>query len=169
MFIIMFIGGCAGSTTGGVKIFRLILLFRGSRSQIKKLTQPHGVFVTTFNQKTVSEDTFSSVMGFFFMYILIFIISAGTAAYISIPKEAAPDVDIPIIVLVNKSSASASEIVAGALQDLDRAVILGQRTFGKGLVQSVRALSDGSGLTVTVAKYLTPNGRDINKFGIEPL
>ena len=84
MFIIMFIGGCAGSTTGGVKIFRLILLFRGSRSQIKKLTQPHGVFVTTFNQKTVSENTFNSVMGFFFMYILIFIISASLLSFLGL-------------------------------------------------------------------------------------
>ena len=76
MFMIMFIGGCAGSTTGGVKIFRLLLLFRAALSQIKKLTHPHGVFVTTFNQKTVAEDTFNSVMNFFFMYILIFIFAS---------------------------------------------------------------------------------------------
>ena len=76
MLIIMFIGGCAGSTTGGIKIFRLQLLFRGARTQIKKLTHPHGVFITSFNNKTVEEDTFNSIMGFFFMYILIFIIAA---------------------------------------------------------------------------------------------
>ena len=76
MFIIMFIGGCAGSTTGGVKIFRLQLLFRAAQTQIKKLIHPHGVFVTFFNQKSVAEDTFSSIMGFFFMYILIFILAA---------------------------------------------------------------------------------------------
>ena len=76
MFIIMFIGGCAGSTTGGVKIFRLQLLFRGAQTQIKKLIQPHGVFVATFNQKSVSEDTFNSIMGFFFMYILIFFLGS---------------------------------------------------------------------------------------------
>ena len=51
MIIIMFIGGCAGSTTGGIKIFRLQLLFRGIKTQIKKLTQPHGVFITSFNNK----------------------------------------------------------------------------------------------------------------------
>jgi len=76
MIIIMFIGGCAGSTTGGIKIFRLQLLFRGSRTQIKKLTQPHGVFLTSFNGRSVSDEAFNSIMGFFFMYILIFIFAS---------------------------------------------------------------------------------------------
>ena len=84
MFIIMFIGGCAGSTTGGVKIFRLQLLFRAAQSQIKKLTQPHGVFVTSFNQKSVAEDTFYSIMGFFFMYILIFILTAILLSFLGL-------------------------------------------------------------------------------------
>ncbi len=74
----------------------------------------------------------------------------------------------PLVVLVNEGSASASEILAGALQDNNRAVLVGQKTFGKGLVQSVRGLSDGSGMTVTIAKYLTPRGRDIHKHGIDP-
>ncbi len=76
MMIIMFIGGCAGSTTGGIKIFRLQILFRGAISQIKKLTQPHAVLVMRFNGKTVNENTYNSVMGFFFMYIFLFILSA---------------------------------------------------------------------------------------------
>ncbi|MCP9891017.1 PDZ domain-containing protein [Cyanobium sp. Aljojuca 7D2] len=74
----------------------------------------------------------------------------------------------PLVVLVNEGSASASEILSGALQDNQRAVLVGQKTFGKGLVQSVRGLSDGSGMTVTIAKYLTPSGRDIHKHGIDP-
>ena len=74
----------------------------------------------------------------------------------------------PLVVLVNEGSASASEIVSGAIKDNLRGKLVGKKTFGKGLVQSMRSLVDGSGLTVTVAKYLTPNGIDINKFGIKP-
>jgi len=74
----------------------------------------------------------------------------------------------PLVVLVDKGSASASEILSGALQDNKRAVLVGSKTFGKGLVQSVRPLEDGSGVAVTIAKYLTPNGSDINKAGIKP-
>ncbi|MFB8791291.1 MAG: S41 family peptidase [Potamolinea sp.] len=76
--------------------------------------------------------------------------------------------DKPLVVLVDGGSASASEILSGALQDNKRATLVGTQTFGKGLVQSVRPLGDGSGLAVTIAKYLTPNGRNINKSGISP-
>ena len=74
----------------------------------------------------------------------------------------------PVVLLVNEGSASASEILSGALQDNNRAKLVGQKTFGKGLVQSVRGLADGSGITVTIAKYLTPKGTDIHKNGIVP-
>jgi carboxyl-terminal processing protease len=74
----------------------------------------------------------------------------------------------PLVVLVNEGSASASEILSGALQENNRAVLVGQKTFGKGLVQSVRGLSDGSGMTVTIAKYLTPANHDIHHRGIRP-
>jgi carboxyl-terminal processing protease len=76
--------------------------------------------------------------------------------------------DKPLVVLVDGASASASEILSGALQDHHRAVLVGTKTFGKGLVQSVHSLSDGSGMAVTIAHYQTPSGRDINKKGIEP-
>ncbi|WP_009633569.1 carboxyl-terminal processing protease CtpC [Synechocystis sp. PCC 7509] len=77
--------------------------------------------------------------------------------------------DKPVVVLVDGGSASASEILSGALQDNKRGVLVGTKTFGKGLVQSVRSLGDGeSGMAVTIAKYFTPNGRDINKAGIKP-
>jgi carboxyl-terminal processing protease len=76
--------------------------------------------------------------------------------------------DKPLVVLVDGGSASASEILSGALQDDKRGTLVGTKTFGKGLVQSVRPLGDGSGLAVTIAKYLTPSGRDINKHGIDP-
>ncbi|MDJ0620002.1 MAG: S41 family peptidase [Calothrix sp. MO_192.B10] len=74
----------------------------------------------------------------------------------------------PMVILVDKGSASASEILSGALQDNKRAILIGSKTFGKGLVQSVRPLDDGSGVAVTIAKYFTPKGRDINKQGIAP-
>ncbi|MBA3921625.1 MAG: PDZ domain-containing protein [Nostocaceae cyanobacterium] len=74
----------------------------------------------------------------------------------------------PLVILVDGGSASASEILSGALQDNKRAELVGSQTFGKGLVQSVRGLDDGSGIAVTIAKYYTPSGRDINKHGIHP-
>lgn len=76
--------------------------------------------------------------------------------------------DYPIIVLVNGGSASAAEIVAGALQDNKRALILGTKTFGKGSVQTILRLSDGSGLRLTTARYYTPSGKSIQLSGISP-
>jgi carboxyl-terminal processing protease len=74
----------------------------------------------------------------------------------------------PLVVLVDGGSASASEILSGALKDNKRATLVGTKTFGKGLVQSVRGLGDGSGLAVTIAHYYTPGGTDINHKGITP-
>ncbi|MDJ0650740.1 MAG: S41 family peptidase [Xenococcaceae cyanobacterium MO_188.B19] len=76
--------------------------------------------------------------------------------------------DLPLVILVNRYSASASEILAGALKENKRATIVGTRTYGKGTVQSVHSLSDGSGLAVTIARYYPPSGMDINRKGIAP-
>jgi carboxyl-terminal processing protease len=76
--------------------------------------------------------------------------------------------DKALVVLVDGGSASASEILSGALQDNQRAMLVGTKTFGKGLVQSVQSVGNGAGLAVTIAKYFTPSGRDINHEGIVP-
>lgn len=74
----------------------------------------------------------------------------------------------PLVILIDEKSASASEVLAAALQDHNRAQLVGTPTFGKGVVQVLKSLEDGSGLVVTVAKYYTPKGKNINQIGIKP-
>ncbi len=76
--------------------------------------------------------------------------------------------DKPLVVLINENSASASEIFAGAVKDYQMGTLVGTTTFGKGIVQRIYSLSDGSGIKLTIAKYYTPNGNDIHEIGIEP-
>ncbi len=83
-------------------------------------------------------------------------------------KSDAKELDLPIVVLVNENSASASEVLTGALKDYEKATIIGTKTFGKGIVQTVIPLEDGSGLSLTTSKYYTPNGVCIHGIGIEP-
>lgn len=86
----------------------------------------------------------------------------------AVVAEGAPLITDPVIILVNHNTASASEIVASALHDNCKAVLVGEKTYGKGLIQSVFELHDGSGVVVTIGKYVTPGHSDINGNGIEP-
>ena len=76
--------------------------------------------------------------------------------------------DIPMTVLINENSASASEILAGALKDRGRAKIIGTKSFGKGIVQKLFPLENGAGAKITISEYKTPNGEKINKVGVKP-
>src|SRR5699024_2858962 len=76
--------------------------------------------------------------------------------------------ELPLVVLVNDGSASASEIFAGAMRDHGRGELIGTKTFGKGVVQNIKPLNDGSALKLTISEYFTPNGHNIHKKGIEP-
>jgi len=79
-----------------------------------------------------------------------------------------PIINMPVVILTNKNTASSSEILAGALKDLGKAKTVGTKTYGKGVIQQLLTLPDGSGLKITSQKYLTPNKTEINKIGIEP-
>jgi len=86
----------------------------------------------------------------------------------SVAKDDGNEPTCPIVILVNEGTASAAEIVSGALQDSGRAIVIGMQTFGKGSVQTVIPLENGSALKLTTAKYYTPNGRSIQAEGIKP-
>lgn len=92
----------------------------------------------------------------------------GTSEKLTASGRLAIGKNVPVVVLVDGGSASAAEILSGALQDTHRATLVGTKTFGKGLVQTVHALDGGAGVAITTNKYLTAGGRDINKKGIEP-
>lgn len=83
-------------------------------------------------------------------------------------SENSPIINMPIVILTNENTASSSEILAGALKDLGKAKIVGTKTYGKGVIQEVLSLPDGSGLKITTEKYLTPNKTEIHKVGIQP-
>ena len=86
----------------------------------------------------------------------------------AIISEEETSFDGPMVTLVNKGTASASEILAGALQDNGRSTLMGEQTYGKGLIQSLKSLGEESGIAITVASYLTPKGKNIQGMGITP-
>lgn len=79
-----------------------------------------------------------------------------------------PIVNVPVVLLVNENTASSSEILAGALKDLGKAKIVGKKTYGKGVIQEILTLPDGSGIKITTEEYQTPNRNKIHKLGIQP-
>lgn len=83
-------------------------------------------------------------------------------------KSTKKHTDIPLVVLINEGSASASEILAGAIKDRERGILVGNKTFGKGVVQRIKQMSDGSGFKLTTSEYFTPKGTSIHGIGIEP-
>lgn len=106
-----------------------------------------------------------------------YIVNKGDTLLITVDKdnneeisksEEDPIVDVPVVVLVNENSASASEILAGALKDLNKATIVGTKTYGKGVIQQIMTLTNGAGLKLTIEEYYTPNKNKINQIGIEP-
>ena len=78
------------------------------------------------------------------------------------------EIDVPLVLLINENSASASEILSGAIKDYGIGTLVGKKTFGKGIVQKVLYLNDGSGMKLTISHYYTPKGNDIHEVGIEP-
>lgn len=99
---------------------------------------------------------------------IVSIVGRNGYRYDVMAQDSDVDINKPVVLLVDGSSASASEIFSGALKDYKRAKVVGTKTFGKGMVQKIISMPNETGLNLTVAKYLTPNGFDINKNGIEP-
>ena len=99
---------------------------------------------------------------------IVSIVGRNGYHYDVIAEDNNVDIEKPVVLLVDGSSASASEIFSGALKDYNRAKIVGKKTYGKGMVQKIISMPNETGLNLTVAKYLTPNGSDINKHGISP-
>ena len=99
---------------------------------------------------------------------LVSIVGRNGYRYDVMARDTDLEIKKPVIILVNGASASASEILSGALKDYHKAKIIGTKTYGKGMVQKIIPLPNETGLNLTIAKYLTPKGKDINKKGISP-
>jgi carboxyl-terminal processing protease len=138
------------------------------RQALKKLSNTEGLIIDLRNNPGGLLSNAIDIANMFLDHgtIVSTIDSEGYKA--KTEAQNSPVTKQPIVVLINQGSASASEILSGALHDNERAKLVGQKTFGKGLVQSINKLDDGSGINVTIARYLTPNDVDIHKQGISP-
>jgi len=164
----------ANRTPEGLGYVRLFGFARGAgdqlRNEVKKLTDS-GAEGIILDLRDNGGGLFSEGVN----VASVFIEDGEVVSYrersepeISYDAEGDAFEDIPLVVLVNEGTASASEIVTGALQDTNRAVVVGTNTYGKGSVQEVLPLADASALKLTIGAYFTPNGRKINGSGIEP-
>jgi carboxyl-terminal processing protease len=164
------------STQDGIAIVRLVQFGQTTDTQLRALmtqvqtTNPKGLILDLRNNPGgllhAAEITLSNFLP---EGSAVAIIKSASEEFTEVTADKPTiDEDIPMVVLVNKGSASASEIVAGALQDHKRAIIVGEKTFGKGTVQQIIEFSDGSSMKMTIAEWMTPKGRVINKNGTEP-
>lgn len=164
------------SFQGRVAVVKLVQFGQLTERELRSLMvdiakqQPTGVILDLRNNPGGLLHAASIVLGNFLPQGSAVAVIKGRNETFTEVTEDPPTIDpgTPVIVLVNKGSASASEIVAGALQDAKRARVLGEQTFGKGTVQQILEFRDGSGLKMTVAEWLTPSGRVIDGKGITP-
>jgi carboxyl-terminal processing protease len=140
------------------------------RASLKKLSGADGLIIDLRNNPGGLLSNAIDIAGMFLNKEDTIVSTIDAEGYKSPQKNlsSGPLTHQPMVVLINGGSASASEILSGALRDNLRAKLVGQKSFGKGLVQAINKLDDGSGINVTIAKYLTPNDTDIHKVGIIP-
>jgi carboxyl-terminal processing protease len=140
------------------------------RSSLKKLSGADGLIIDLRNNPGGLLSNAIDIAGMFLNRDDTIVSTIDAEGYKSPQKNLSngPLTHQPMVVLINGGSASASEILSGALRDNLRAKLVGQKSFGKGLVQAINKLDDGSGINVTIARYLTPNDTDIHKVGIIP-
>lgn len=127
-----------------------------------------GLILDLRNNPGGNVDTVTDIAGNFLPEGLVFYTLEKDGTRTDYSCDGKNQLKLPLVVLVNGNSASASEILSGAIQDAGSGTILGTQTYGKGVVQSVMTLNDGSGLKLTIANYFTRNGNNINKIGITP-
>ncbi|HEY9684644.1 MAG TPA: S41 family peptidase [Oculatellaceae cyanobacterium] len=140
------------------------------KQSLKKLSNADGIIIDLRNNPGGLLSNAIDIAGMFLNKDETIVSTIDADGYKNSQKNtnSQPITHQPMVVLINGGSASASEILSGALRDNTRAKLVGQKSFGKGLVQAINRLEDGSGINVTIARYLTPNDTDIHKVGIVP-
>jgi carboxyl-terminal processing protease len=164
----------ANRTPEGLGYIRLFGFSRGAGEQLRSEVED----LTEAGAEGIILDLRDNGGGLFSEGVSVASVFIEEGEIVSYKERSEPEVvydaqgdafeDVPLVVLVNEGTASASEIVTGALQDTNRAVVVGTNTYGKGSVQEVLPLADASALKLTIGAYFTPEGQKINGSGIEP-